>query len=87
MPCNDSQRTLHFGSSKNFLCIMLVSRKYHYSFNLWSQSSRIHISQLSNHSFYSLSYLSGVRLMVWVIRSQMLENSFMIDKILRDLIQ
>ncbi|CAN6462230.1 unnamed protein product [Victoria cruziana] len=68
-------------------CTDLLMKKWkHYlvnfwqcHFHLWSQPGRIHINELSNHSFYFLGYLSGVRLTPWMIRSQMLENSFMID--------
>nr|YP_010136058.1 maturase K [Nymphaea immutabilis]YP_010267399.1 maturase K [Nymphaea atrans]QWM95746.1 maturase K [Nymphaea immutabilis]UFP91908.1 maturase K [Nymphaea immutabilis]UIF93998.1 maturase K [Nymphaea atrans]UPX04387.1 maturase K [Nymphaea immutabilis] len=68
-------------------CTNLLMKKWKYylvnfwqcHFHLWSQPGRIHINELSNHSFSFLGYLSGVRLTPWVIRSQMLENSFMID--------
>nr|YP_009516946.1 maturase K [Cabomba furcata]AYE68039.1 maturase K [Cabomba furcata] len=68
-------------------CTNLLMKKWKYylvnfwqcHFHLWSQPSRIHINELSNHSLYFLGYLSGVRLTPWVIRSQMVENSFMID--------
>lgn len=49
------------------------------NFYLWSQSGRIHIKQLSNHSLDFLGYLSSVRLNPSVVKSQMLENSFIID--------
>nr|ABY82810.1 maturase K [Dilobeia thouarsii] len=45
----------------------------------WSQPGRIHINQLSNYSLDFLGYLSSVRLNSSVVRSQMLENSFLID--------
>nr|ABY82859.1 maturase K [Xylomelum angustifolium] len=45
----------------------------------WSQPGRIHINQLSNYSLDFLGYLSSVRLNSLVVRSQMLENSFLID--------
>nr|ACZ25889.1 maturase K [Cymbopetalum torulosum] len=48
-------------------------------FYLWSQPNRIHINQLYNHSFYFLGYLSSVRRNPLVVRSQMLENSFLIE--------
>nr|Q6QUK9.1 RecName: Full=Maturase K; AltName: Full=Intron maturase [Idiospermum australiense]AAS09909.1 maturase K [Idiospermum australiense] len=48
-------------------------------FYLWSQPDRIHINQLCNHSFYFLGYLSSVQLNSSVVRSQMLENSFLMD--------
>nr|ACF31413.1 maturase K [Carnarvonia araliifolia] len=48
-------------------------------FYFWSQPGRIHINQLSNYSLDFLGYLSSVRLNSSVVRSQMLENSFLID--------
>nr|QBB68443.1 maturase K [Leptomeria aphylla] len=48
-------------------------------FYVWSQPERIHINQLSiNHAFAFLGYLSSVRLNPSVVRSQMLENAFII---------
>nr|YP_008081438.1 maturase K [Trochodendron aralioides]ADD30853.1 maturase K protein [Trochodendron aralioides]AGJ72130.1 maturase K [Trochodendron aralioides] len=49
------------------------------NFNLWSQPGRIHIKQLSNNSLDFLGYLSSVRLNPSVVRSQMIENAFLID--------
>nr|AAV80279.1 maturase K [Banksia tricuspis] len=48
-------------------------------FYFWSHPGRIHINQLSNYSLDFLGYLSSVRLTFSVVRSQMLENSFLID--------
>nr|YP_740631.1 maturase K [Nandina domestica]Q09FY0.1 RecName: Full=Maturase K; AltName: Full=Intron maturase [Nandina domestica]ABI49844.1 maturase K [Nandina domestica] len=48
-------------------------------FYLWSQPDRIHINQLSNHSLDFLGHLSSVRLKTSVVRSQTLDNSFIID--------
>nr|ABY82801.1 maturase K [Aulax umbellata] len=48
-------------------------------FFFWSQPGRIHINQLSNYSLDFLGYLLSVRLNSSVVRSQMLENSFLID--------
>nr|QAY81124.1 maturase K [Asteropyrum cavaleriei] len=45
----------------------------------WSQPDRIHINQLSNHFLDFLGYLSSVRPNPSVVRSQMLENAFIID--------
>nr|ANY98904.1 maturase K [Comarostaphylis diversifolia] len=47
-------------------------------FYMWSQPRRIHINQLSNDSLDFLGYLSSVRLNPLMVRSQMLENSFLI---------
>nr|YP_010964907.1 maturase K [Oxytropis falcata]UHJ17172.1 maturase K [Oxytropis falcata]WNM89562.1 maturase K [Oxytropis falcata] len=47
-------------------------------FDVWSQPGTIHIKQLSEHSFYLLGYFSNVRLNRSVVRSQMLQNTFLI---------
>nr|ABR32121.1 maturase K [Itea virginica] len=52
-------------------------------FYVWSQPGRIHINQLSNHFLDFLGYLSSVRLNPSVVRSQMLENSFIIDNAIK----
>ncbi|KAL4201737.1 hypothetical protein AMTRI_Chr02g217630 [Amborella trichopoda] len=52
-------------------------------FDLWSQPGRIHINELSNHSFYFPSYLSGLRLNPSMVWSEMLENSFIIDVVIK----
>nr|YP_009485365.1 maturase K [Achlys triphylla]AVR53779.1 maturase K [Achlys triphylla]AWH99117.1 maturase K [Achlys triphylla]QBZ77203.1 maturase K [Achlys triphylla] len=49
------------------------------NFYLWSQSDRLRINQLSNYSLDFLRHLSSVWLKPSVVRSQMLENSFIID--------
>nr|AAT28256.1 maturase K [Acroglochin chenopodioides] len=50
-------------------------------FSVWSQPRRIYINRLSNHSLNFMGFLSSVRLNSSVIRSQMLENSFLIENI------
>nr|YP_009535398.1 maturase K [Dioscorea aspersa]AYI69092.1 maturase K [Dioscorea aspersa] len=52
---------------------------WQYYFQFWSHPHRIHINQLSNYSFCFLGYLSNVLINFSVVRSQMLENSFVID--------
>ncbi|KAL6310597.1 hypothetical protein AAG906_019268 [Vitis piasezkii] len=52
-------------------------------FYVWSQPVRIHINQLSKHSLDFLGYLSSVRLNPSVVRSQMLENAFIIDNAIK----
>nr|ACV84394.1 maturase K [Astilbe thunbergii] len=52
-------------------------------FYVWSQPGRIYINQLSNHSLDFLGYLSSVWLNPSVVRSQMLENSFIIDNVIK----
>jgi len=49
------------------------------NFYLWSQPERICINQLYNHSLALLGYLSSARLNPSMVRSQMLENAFLID--------
>nr|UVB12056.1 maturase K [Calluna vulgaris]UVB12067.1 maturase K [Calluna vulgaris] len=48
-------------------------------FYMWSQPKRICINQLSNHSLDFMSYLSSVRLQLLMVRSKMIENSFLIE--------
>nr|YP_009733324.1 maturase K [Styrax obassis]QHV34148.1 maturase K [Styrax obassis]USS60851.1 maturase K [Styrax obassis] len=52
-------------------------------FYKWSQPGRIHINQLSNHSLDFLGYLSNVRLNPSMVRSQMLENAFLIGNAIK----
>nr|ASN79071.1 maturase K [Pterospora andromedea] len=47
-------------------------------FNMWYQPRRININQLLKHSLDFLGYLSSVQLNPSMVRSQMLENSFII---------
>nr|YP_009557371.1 maturase K [Kewa sp. GY-2019]AZK16924.1 maturase K [Kewa angrae-pequenae]AZK16925.1 maturase K [Kewa angrae-pequenae]QBC72120.1 maturase K [Kewa sp. GY-2019] len=53
------------------------------NFSLWSQPRRIHINRLSNHSLGFMGFLSSVRLNSSVVRSQMVENSFLIDNTIK----
>lgn len=53
------------------------------NFHFWSQPCRIHINQLSKYSFYFLGYLSSVLINSLAVRSQMLENSFIMDTLTR----
>nr|BAF46946.1 maturase [Cicer pinnatifidum] len=48
-------------------------------FDVWSQPGTIKINQLSQHSFQLLGYFSNVRLNRSVVRSQMLQNTFLIE--------
>nr|ARS01550.1 maturase K [Ormosia macrophylla] len=54
-------------------------------FDVWSQPGTIHINQLFEHSFHFLGYFSNVRLNLSVVRSQMLENSFLIEIVMKKL--
>nr|BBB33674.1 maturase K [Bacopa monnieri] len=48
-------------------------------FLMWFHPKRISINQLSNYSLEFLGYLSSVRMNPSVVRSQILENSFLIN--------
>nr|YP_010044506.1 maturase K [Gynandropsis gynandra]QPF24537.1 maturase K [Gynandropsis gynandra] len=50
-------------------------------FSVWFQSQKVNINQLSKNNFDFLGYLSSLRLNPLVVRSQMLENSFLIDNV------
>nr|YP_009442212.1 maturase K [Iodes cirrhosa]ATN95301.1 maturase K [Iodes cirrhosa] len=52
-------------------------------FDLWSNPGRIHINRLSKHSLDFMGYLSSVQLNSSIIRSQMLENSFLVDNAIK----
>nr|BAM09173.1 maturase K [Enkianthus cernuus] len=52
-------------------------------FYMWSQPRRIHINQLAKHSLNFMGYLSSVRLNASMVRSQMLENSFLISNAIK----
>nr|YP_009141593.1 maturase K [Medicago hybrida]YP_009141668.1 maturase K [Medicago papillosa]AAD50445.1 maturase K [Medicago sativa]ADK11082.1 maturase K [Medicago sativa subsp. caerulea]ADK11083.1 maturase K [Medicago sativa subsp. falcata]ADK11077.1 maturase K [Medicago papillosa]AIL56118.1 maturase K [Medicago hybrida] len=48
-------------------------------FYVWSQPRTININQLSEHSFQLLGYFLNVRVNRSVVRSQMLQNTFLIE--------
>nr|YP_009556730.1 maturase K [Stegnosperma cubense]QBC70193.1 maturase K [Stegnosperma cubense] len=52
-------------------------------FSVWSEPRRIYINRLSNHSLDFMGFLSSVRLNSSVVRSQMLENAFLIDNTIK----
>nr|ACJ05144.1 maturase K [Calliandra juzepczukii] len=54
-------------------------------FLVWSQPGKIHINPLFEHSFDFLGYFSNVRLNSSVVRSQMLEKSFLMENLLKKL--
>nr|ASW30610.1 maturase K [Dipterocarpus palembanicus subsp. borneensis]ASW30611.1 maturase K [Dipterocarpus palembanicus subsp. borneensis] len=60
---------------------------WQYYFYMWSQSGRIRIriNQLSKNSLDFLSYRSSMRLDSLVLRSQMLENSFIVENVMKKL--
>nr|QWK46807.1 maturase K [Ampelocera hottlei] len=52
-------------------------------FYVWSEPGKIHINQLSKHFLCFLGYLSSLRINLSVVRSQMLENSFIMDNAMK----
>nr|AYC21295.1 maturase K [Aphyllon fasciculatum] len=52
-------------------------------FSLWFYTRRIYINQSSNHSFEFFGYLSSLRMNPSVVRSQIIENSFLINNIIK----
>nr|YP_010132447.1 maturase K [Geranium sibiricum]QQD90190.1 maturase K [Geranium sibiricum] len=48
-------------------------------FDVWSQPGRVHINKLSQHSLNFMGYILSVQPTSLVVRSQVLENSFLID--------
>nr|AQR57543.1 maturase K [Dicraeopetalum mahafaliense] len=54
-------------------------------FDVWSQPGTIQINQFSEHSFHLLGYFSNVRLNLSAVRSQMLENAFLIEIVMKKL--
>ena len=56
---------------------------WQYNFYVWSQSGRMYINQLCKRSLVFLGYLSSMRINLSVVRTQMLENSFITDKAMK----
>nr|ACB15318.1 maturase K [Dactylaena pauciflora] len=54
---------------------------WQWHFYVWFQSQKININQLSKENLDFLGYLSSLRFNPLVVRSQMLENSFLIDNV------
>nr|YP_010159199.1 maturase K [Philenoptera violacea]QRG31478.1 maturase K [Philenoptera violacea] len=54
-------------------------------FDVWSEPGTIYINQLSEHSFRFLGYFLNVQLNLSVVRSQMLQNSFLIKIVMKKL--
>uniref|UniRef100_A0A2K9RPF2 Maturase K n=2 Tax=Fontanesia philliraeoides TaxID=126410 RepID=A0A2K9RPF2_9LAMI len=52
-------------------------------FSLWFHPRRIYLNQLSNRSLEFVGYLSSVRLNASVVRSQILENAFLINNAIK----
>nr|YP_010210642.1 maturase K [Paraboea clavisepala]UBD08526.1 maturase K [Paraboea clavisepala] len=62
-------------------CYLITFWQWHFS--LWFHPRRIYIIQLSNHSLEFLGYLSSVKMNLSVVRSQILENSFIINNVIK----
>nr|AFY22978.1 maturase K [Sinningia macrostachya] len=62
-------------------CYLVTFWQWHFS--LWFHPRRIYLNQLSNHSLEFLGYLSSVRMNPSVLRSQILENSFLINNAIK----
>nr|CDG58154.1 maturase K [Pedicularis macrochila] len=56
---------------------------WQWHFSLWFYPRKIYINQSSNHSFEFLGYLSNLRMNPSVVRSQILENSFLINNAIK----
>nr|QWZ47336.1 maturase K [Drosera peltata] len=56
---------------------------WQFSFSVWAQSKRISINQLSKISFNFMVFFSSLRLNPSRVRSQMVENSFLIDNAIK----
>nr|AAT70369.1 maturase K [Agalinis filicaulis] len=62
-------------------CYLITFWQWHFS--LWFYTRRIYINQLSNHSFEFLGYHSSLRMNPSVVRSLILENSFLINNAIK----
>nr|AGK43847.1 maturase K [Mannagettaea hummelii] len=62
-------------------CYLITFWQCHFS--LWFCPRRIYINQLSNHSFEFLGYISSLQMNPSVLRSQILENSFLIKNAIK----
>nr|AGK43837.1 maturase K [Castilleja rubicundula] len=62
-------------------CYLITFWQWHFS--LWFYPRRIYINQSSNHSFEFLGYHSSLRMNPSVVRSQILENSFLINNTIK----
>ena len=54
-------------------------------FDIWAGPGTIHINQLSQYSFHFLGYFLSIPLNLSVVRSQMLQNSFLIKIVIQNL--
>nr|AKA94421.1 maturase K [Oberholzeria etendekaensis]AKA94422.1 maturase K [Oberholzeria etendekaensis] len=75
------KKSLLMNKWKNYLI-----RLWQCHFDVWSQPGIIKINQFSEHSFHPfLGYFSNVRLNLSALRSQMLENAFLIEIVMKKL--
>nr|YP_009464080.1 maturase K [Trapa maximowiczii]YP_009660069.1 maturase K [Trapa natans]YP_009863631.1 maturase K [Trapa bicornis]YP_010044802.1 maturase K [Trapa natans var. quadrispinosa]YP_010046362.1 maturase K [Trapa natans var. bispinosa]YP_010172181.1 maturase K [Trapa kozhevnikoviorum]YP_010176265.1 maturase K [Trapa incisa]YP_010179614.1 maturase K [Trapa japonica]YP_010412950.1 maturase K [Trapa cochinchinensis]YP_010413035.1 maturase K [Trapa acornis]QPF95917.1 maturase K [Trapa bicornis var len=58
---------------------------WQYQFFAWSQPGRINLNQLGKYSLDFLGYFSNVQLTFSVVRSKMLENSFLVNTAMKKL--
>nr|YP_010325088.1 maturase K [Sonneratia caseolaris]UNO54738.1 maturase K [Sonneratia caseolaris] len=58
---------------------------WQYHFYAWSQPGRINLNRLGKYSLYFLGYFSNVQLTFSVVRSKMLENSFLVNTAMKKL--
>ncbi len=58
---------------------------WQYHLDLWFHSGRVYINQVSNHSLDFVGYRLSVRLNPAMVRGQMLENSFLINNVIKKL--
>nr|UVF31011.1 maturase K [Genista tridentata subsp. tridentata] len=77
-------------ASKNASLLMNKWKNYliclwQYHFDVWSQPTTIQINRFSERSFHLLGYFSNVRLNLSAVRSQMLENAFLIELFMKKL--
>jgi hypothetical protein len=56
---------------------------WQYYFHFWSESNRFHRNKFSSYSFYFLGYFSSVKINHLVVRSQILEDSVLIDTLFK----
>nr|YP_009108215.1 maturase K [Orobanche latisquama]CDI06830.1 maturase K [Orobanche latisquama] len=62
-------------------CYLITFWQWHFS--LWFYPRSIYINQFSNKSFEFLGYLSNLKMNSSVVRSQILENSFLINNTIK----
>ena len=54
-------------------------------FDIWPGLETIYINELSQYSFYFLGYFLSISLNLSIVRSQMLQNSFLIKIVIKKL--